>query len=110
MYTLYEKGALADLTDSIPEDTREQVFSCVWNAGTIDGKLTGLTTKISTHSILVSDKVWAQDTWRLEDILELADSAPAGTLRGIICTESPSPSEVLYKLALRDIDSCLVDR
>lgn len=110
MYTLYEKGALADLTDSIPKDTREQVFGCVWNAGTIDGKLTGLATKISTHSILVSDEVWAQDIWRLEDILELADSAPAGTLRGIICTESSSPSAVLYRLALRDIDSCLVDR
>lgn len=47
MRILYEKGALADLTDAIPDQVREQVFDCVWNAGTIDGKLIGLTTDLS---------------------------------------------------------------
>lgn len=112
MYTLYEKGALADLTDIVSEDTREQVFDCIWNAGTIDGKLTGLTTDVIAYGILVSDDVWAQDTWSLEDILELAENAPAGTLNGLLPRASnyDTPSDILYWLALRDINSCLVDR
>ncbi|MDE6516396.1 MAG: extracellular solute-binding protein, partial [Acetatifactor sp.] len=112
MQILYEKGVLADLSDAIPTELREQVFECVWQAGTIDGKLTGLTTSISAQTMLVSRDVWAQDTWSLEDILTLAENAPKGTLKGLIprIGYDPSPSSLLYWLALQDIDSSLLDR
>ncbi|MBD5529894.1 MAG: extracellular solute-binding protein [Lachnospiraceae bacterium] len=112
MQILYEKGMLADLSDAIPAELREQVFDCVWQAGTIDGKLTGLTTSIGAHTMLVSRDVWAQDTWSLEDILTLAENAPEDTLKGLIprVGYDPSSSSLLYWLALQDIDSSIVDR
>lgn len=112
MYILYEKGALADLTDLIPDQLRDQVFDSVWNAGTIDGKLTGLTTHVSCSSILVSDDLWSGDTWTLEDILALAEDAPDDALKGLIPLKgyAPQPTDILQWLALRDLDSSLVDR
>lgn len=112
MQILYDKGALADLTDIIPPQTREQVFDCIWNAGTIDGRLIGLTNNMSVSGILVSDEIWSRDTWTLEDILALAEAAPKDTLKGLIPLSGlrPLASDVLYWLALRNIDSSLVDR
>jgi len=112
MRILYEKDVLADLTGAIPDQIQEQVFGCVWNAGTIDGRLMGLSTNISASSILVSDELWSQDTWTLEDILALAENAPKDTLKGLIPLSGVRPlsSDALYWLALRNIDSNLVDR
>lgn len=109
MYALYEKGALADLTDAIPADTREQVFNCIWNAGTIDGKLMGLTTDQITYSILVSDELWAQDIWTLEDVLEAADKTSGDTFKGLVPLTKYDPTPLTW-LALYDIESSLVDR
>lgn len=112
MHMLYEKGALADLSDVIPEQLRDQVFGCVWNVGTIDGKLMGLTTGISCHSMLVSDDLCPGDTWTLTDMLDLADQAPQNTLKGLIPLRysDSSPSELLYEIALRDMETTFVDR
>lgn len=112
MQILYEKGALADLTGIIPSQTQEQVFDCIWNAGTIDGKLMGLTTSLSASGILVSDELWSQNTWTLEDILALAEAEPKDTLKGLIPLSGyrPLASDVLDWLALQNIDPALVDR
>ncbi len=112
MHILYEKGALADLTDMIPHQVQEQVFDCVWNAGTIDGKLTGLTTQLSCSSILVSDTLWSKDTWTLEDILALAEEeTQTGTLQGLIPLKgyNPQATDVLQWLALKNLDASFVD-
>lgn len=108
MLMLYKKDVLADLSDVIPEQLRDQVFGCVWNAGTIDGKLMGLTTGLSCHSMLAADDLWPGDTWTLEDMLNLADQAPE-KLKGLIPMQY-SPSELLYEIALRDMETTLVDR
>lgn len=111
MQLLYEKGILADMTDMIPDDLKEQVFDCVWNAGTIDGKLVGLTTSLYASSMLVSDEVWPEETWALEDMLTLADTTASDTLLGLIPLYGydPGPTDALYQLALCNIDSALVD-
>lgn len=111
MQLLYEKGILADMTDMIPDDLKEQVFDCVWNAGTIDGKLVGLTTSLYASSMLVSDEVWSEETWTLEDMLTLADTTASDTLLGLIPLYGydPGPTDALYQLALCNIDSALVD-
>lgn len=112
MHILYEKGALADLSDAIPEELREQVFGSVWDAGTIDGKLIGLTTDIVCSSMIVSDDIWNQDTWTLEDMMMLAGNAPEGTLKGLIprTPYASSSAQLLYWLALEDIGSAFVNR
>ena len=112
MNILYEKGVLADLSDAIPDELRAQVFDCVWNVGTIDGKLIGLTTNPFCRGMLVSDDVWSGDTWTLEDMLELAEHAPENTLKGLIPMQMNiyDSSCLLLELALRDISPSLVDR
>lgn len=112
MRVLYEKGALADLSDVIPEELQEQVFGSVWNAGTIDGKLMGLTTGLYCYSMLVADDVWSGDTWKLEDMLKLANQAPKDKLKGLIPMPSydPDPSYLLYEIALQDVETTFVDR
>lgn len=109
MHTLYEKGALADLSDIFPAEMREQVFDCIWDAGTIDGKLVGLTTDQVTNSIFIPNRTYAQDTWQLKDVLELADRASGDTFKGLspLTEYDPSP---LYWYALLAIESSLVDR
>ena len=111
MRVLYEKGALADLTGMIPGQVKEQVFDCVWNAGTIDGKLIGLTTDLSCSSIMVSDELWPRDTWTLEDILALAEDAQGNALEGLIPLKgfNPQPTDIVQWLALKNIDAPLVD-
>lgn len=111
MQLLYEKGILADMTDMIPGDLKEQIFDCVWNAGTIDGKLVGLTTSLYANSMLVSDEIWPEETWTLEDMLTLADTSDSDTLLGLIPLYGyrPDPTDALLLLALRNIDSALVD-
>lgn len=111
MHTLYEKGALADLSDIFPADAREQVFDCIWEAGTIDGKLAGLTTDQITFSILVPDRTYAQDTWQLKDVLNLADRASSAgdTFKGILPLTEYDPAPLSW-LALYAIESSLVDR
>lgn len=111
MQTLYEKGALAELTDIIPADIRNQVFDSVWEAGTVDGKLVGLTTQISASGMLVSKELWPEETWTLEDILTLAENAPQGTLKGLIPLKwnIPLPEIALHALTLKTVNSSLVD-
>lgn len=111
MRTLYEKGALADLSDIFPAEAREQVFDCIWEAGTIDGKLTGLTTDQVTSSIFIPNRTYAQDTWQLKDVLELADRASASgdAFKGL-SPLTEYDSSPLYWYALLAIESSLVDR
>ena len=111
MRLLYEKGVLADLSGTIPKDLQDQVFDCVWNAGTIDGKLIGLTTKVNTSGMLTSSDTWSGDTWTLEELLELADHSSPDTLEGLIPMSvfRSYPEYLLRDLVLSNIPSSLVD-
>lgn len=58
MVILAEKGVLLDLTELIPAETMEQLFPCVIQDGTVDGKMVGLTTNIMIDTMFTADVTW----------------------------------------------------
>lgn len=55
MQILAEKGALMDLTELISEETMEQLFPCVIEDGTVDGKLLGMTMRLWVDTMITAD-------------------------------------------------------
>lgn len=74
MQILAEKGALMDLTELIPKETIEQLFPCVIEDGTVDGKLVGMTMRLWVDTMLTADDTWPRDAWNLDEFLQLLDA------------------------------------
>lgn len=107
MEVLYEKGALADLSDVLSEETREQIFNCVLEAGQIDGKLIGLADSASGYTLYVSRDVWQKDTWSVEEFVDLVESME-GALENIIVGQNPmwqNKSMIFSNIVLRDLNN-----
>lgn len=73
MVVLAGKGALLDLTELIPEETMEQIFPCVIQGGTVDGKMVGLTTDMMIDTMLTADATWSEESWSLDEFLQLLE-------------------------------------
>lgn len=107
METLYEKGVLADLSDVLSEETQEQIFGCVLEAGRIDGKLIGLGDSASGWTLYASRDVWQKDTWSLEEFVDLAESRE-GELEALIVGQNPyyqTPFSTFNTIALMDLEN-----
>lgn len=74
MLTLAEKGVLQDLAELIPRETMEQLFPCVVQDGTVDGKMVGLSTELMIETLLTADATWSGDAWTLEEFLKLQEA------------------------------------
>ncbi|MCM1194071.1 MAG: extracellular solute-binding protein [Butyrivibrio sp.] len=70
---LEEKGVLMDLTELIPEETLEQIFPCVIQEGTVNGKMVGLTLDLMIDTMLTADVTWPGETWNLEEFMQLLE-------------------------------------
>ena len=73
---LYEKGALADLTDVLPEEYVEVIFPGALELGTIDGKLVALAPQARVSTIVVDRTLWSEDHWTIKEALELKERYP----------------------------------
>lgn len=104
--TLYDKGVLADLSGVLPKETEEQIFKGVFKAGTIDGKLIGLSNSVSTDTVFVSKNMWGKDTWTLEEFVDLVEEKE-GELEVIFEGQSyqQHPWYVLYYMAMMDLEN-----
>lgn len=70
---LYEKGALADLTDVLPEEYVEVIFPGALELGTIDGKLVGLAPDARVSTVVADRTLWPEDNWTIKEALELKE-------------------------------------
>lgn len=103
---LYEKGALADLSDVFPTETKEQIFSSVLEAGSFDGKLIGLAGLINgacMETVFVSKDVWTKDTWTVEELVNLVEERE-GELESIFVGGFYSDNP-FYCMAMRDLEN-----
>lgn len=73
---LYEKGALADLTEVLPEEYVEVIFPGALELGTIDGKLVGLAPDAEVRTIVADRTLWPEDHWTLKEAFELKEEYP----------------------------------
>lgn len=103
---LYEKGALADLSDVLPAETKEQIFSSVLEAGSFDGKLIGLAGLVNgacMETVFVSKDVWTKDTWTVEEFVNLVEERE-GELESIFVGGFYSDNP-FYCMAMRDLEN-----
>ncbi len=73
---LQEKGVLADLSELISEDTLSVIWPGVLQMGTVDGQLAGIPLLTSINTVIVSDEIWAEDHWTLEEALDVMEAHP----------------------------------
>ena len=105
METLYEKGVIEELSGVLPEDTREQIYSCVLEAGQIEGKQVGLAWYASGYTLYVSRDVWQKDTWNVEEFVSLVEEKE-GELDDIFVGLTPSyqtPFVTFRYIAMMDL-------
>lgn len=110
--TLEEKGLLLDLTDLIPEETKETLLPAVLEIGAVDGKLAGVPARVAAETLIVSRDVWGRDSWKLEDLIGLMEE---GRLEGALASNmgnggSLSPLDTTMTLLRYSLaDSFLID-
>ena len=76
MRTLYGKGALADLSGVLSEDLRESLYEGALSCGMIDGQQVGLPVEAYVTTLLVSDELWPEESWTLEEALSVMKEHP----------------------------------
>lgn len=81
MYMLEEKGLLLDIEELILQDVREQLLPGALELGTVDERLLGIPVGVLAETLVTAGDIWPEDTWRLEDLIELMDE---GELTGAI--------------------------
>lgn len=74
MEVLAEKDVLMDLKELIPEDIYAQLFPCLIQDGSVDGKMVGLAPGFEMETMAVPNVVWQEDSWTLSDLLSVAES------------------------------------
>lgn len=104
---LYERGALADLTEVLPEEYVEVIFPGALELGTIDGKLIGLAPNAYVRTIVADRTLWSEDHWTLKEAFELKERYPGYYLlddpgRGIDNMRFPLHNLSLYQYNLAD--------
>lgn len=76
MRILQEKGVLADLRELVSEETLSALWPGILQAGTLNGQLVAITPEAGASTMLVSDELWPEDHWTLEEALEVMEAHP----------------------------------
>ncbi len=106
LVSFYNAGALSDLTTVLTNDTKEQILPGVLEFGTVDGKLVGITCEATINTLFVSNAVWDNERWNLQDVLGLIrrrEEAGTPIERVVAYSYSYVPHLMLSNLALMDI-------
>lgn len=112
---LQERGVLADLSEALPGELREQIFEGVLRQGAIGNGLYGIAGEVSVGTLLVPEEVWQGETWAFQDVLSIMEERERGGApcdRCISIYYSLTADEMLFDLALLDVggrNSSLVD-
>lgn len=69
MILLQEKGLICDLSDMIPQETRDVLIPGVLELGTVNGQLVGLVPEVHFETVGTSFQVWGEDGWNLEELV-----------------------------------------
>lgn len=73
MDILQKKGYLADLSDLLPPETLDSLYSKLVDCGRIDGKLYGLVYDAYVNTLLVDTGVWDGNTWTIGELLDVLE-------------------------------------
>lgn len=114
LYLLEEKGLLLNIEKFISEELREKLLTGVLELGTVNGRLMGMPASVEAESLVIAADTWAEDSWRLEDVVTLMEN---GRLRGAFYIPDTmngnytAPPMTVLDLIKRSLgDSVLIDR
>ena len=105
MEILYGNGVLADLTDVLPAEMKECIFPGVLDGGMIDGRLIGLAPEGYVTVAMISDELWPEDSWTLEEALGLLESNPQLKYLFINPVSKTSAPQMLFDVFLQDLNN-----
>ena len=113
MYMLEEKGLLLDIGQLIPGEFQEELLPGAMEIGTVDDRFLGVPMEVTAQTLAVAADTWPEDTWRLEDVIDLMDEGKlTGAIRspyvGMNDYETPSLT-VLTLVGYSLGDSFLID-
>lgn len=103
--TLYEKGVIEELSSVLSEETREQIYASVLEAGQIDGKQVGLAWSGDGDTLYVSRDVWQKDNWNVKEFVNLVEERE-GELDDIFVGLTPwvqDPFSTFRRIAMMDL-------
>ena len=109
MRLLQKQGYLLDLRSVLSEEALNKILPNVIEMGTVDDTLAGLAPAVRTTTAVTLRSIWDQDTWTLEDVLDLMDT---GEFTGVMCQGALgfAPQAVIKLLTgFGLMDSSLVD-
>lgn len=109
MKLLQNQGYLMDLRSVLSESSLSRVLPAVIEMGTVNDTLVGLAPAINTYSAVTLKDIWDQDTWTLDDVMELMDT---GRFTGVACqwTMGYAPQAVVKIMTQFGLwDASLVD-
>lgn len=113
MLLLQDKGALADLSELLPQELLDQIFPAVLGYGMADGRLWGIAYSARINTLAVSEELWQEETWTFRDVMRLVEEREAaGEPAAWLSGQDVSPDNLLYYLAIKDVaagGSSLVD-
>ncbi|MBD5529432.1 MAG: carbohydrate ABC transporter substrate-binding protein [Lachnospiraceae bacterium] len=102
-----DNGALAELSGVLPEELTGQIFDSVLRQGRIGDGLYGVAWEAGVETLLVPEKVWEGDTWRVADVLSLLEERETQGVpydRWISISYSLTAEQMLYDLTLQGIE------
>ncbi len=102
-----ENGALAELSGALPEELTGQIFDSVLGQGRIGDGLYGVAWEASVQTLLVPEKAWAEETWRVEDVLSLLEEREEQGEpyeRWLSISYSLTAEQMLFDLTLQGIE------
>lgn len=74
MLLMQEKGMLCDLSDMIPQETKDALIPGVLELGTVNGQLLGLVPEAHFETLITPVQVWGEDGWNLDELVNVLES------------------------------------
>lgn len=74
MILLQEKGVLLELSDMIPQETKDVLIPGVLELGTVNGQLVGLVPEVHFETLATPVQVWGEDGWNLEELIDILET------------------------------------
>ncbi len=102
-----DNGALAELSGVLPEELTGQIFDSVLRQGRVGDGLYGVAWEARVDTLLVPEKVWQGETWRVADVLSLLkerETQGEPYDRWLSISYSLTAEQMLYDLALQGIE------
>lgn len=102
MRTLHEKGVLADLGRVLDQGLRSSLYQGALSCGMIEDQQAGIPLEAYVNTLFISDELWPEDSWTLEEALSLMDGHPEFT-RIITGSRYMAKINALRLLLLQDL-------